>query len=115
MDESIFNAIKKALGLTEDYTAYDNTVLFDINSVFSILTQLNVGPKEGFQIEDDTAVWTDYVTDTKLLNIIKPYVAAKVHLMFDTPQSSAVTEVLKETCREYESRILYFTDGGFNE
>ena len=48
--ESILESIKKMLGLLKDYTAFDTDIIIHINSVFTILTQLGVGPKEGFKI-----------------------------------------------------------------
>ena len=49
--ESILTSIKKMLGITEDYEHFDSDLIMHINSVFSILTQLGVGPSEGFSIK----------------------------------------------------------------
>ena len=46
--ESILTSIKKLLGIPEDYTAFDDQIIIHINSVFMILNQLGVGPKDGF-------------------------------------------------------------------
>ena len=59
--ESILTSIKKLLGITEEYDQFDPDIIMHINSVFMVLTQLGVGPAEGFSIEDDTAVWTDFI------------------------------------------------------
>ena len=59
--ESILTSIKKMLGITEDYTHFDADIIMHINSVFSILTQLGIGPEDGFVIQDDKAVWTDFI------------------------------------------------------
>lgn len=48
MDDSILNTIKKQLGITEDYTVFDSDLIVHINSVFLTLSQLGVGPDEGF-------------------------------------------------------------------
>ena len=55
---SILTSIKKLLGIAEEYQVYDADLIMHINSVFSILTQLGVGPADGFSIEDDDALWT---------------------------------------------------------
>ena len=40
MDESILTSIKKLLGLTEDYTAFDDQLIMHINSVI-LVTKTN--------------------------------------------------------------------------
>ena len=42
MDESILTSIKKLLGLTEDYTAFDDQLIMHINSVILVLKQIGV-------------------------------------------------------------------------
>lgn len=55
--DSILTSVKKALGIEEAYTHFDPDIILHINSVFSVLTQLGVGPDEGFSIEGKDAVW----------------------------------------------------------
>lgn len=47
--DSILTSIKKLLGITEEYEHFDQDIIMHINSVFSVLTQLGVGPAEGFR------------------------------------------------------------------
>ena len=61
MNDSILSSIKKMLGLPEEYDAFDLDIITHINSVFTILAQIGVGPSNGFIIEDKTAVWTDFI------------------------------------------------------
>ena len=53
MEESILTSIKKLLGIAEEYKQFDADIIMHINSVFSILTQLGVGPSNGFSIQDE--------------------------------------------------------------
>ena len=76
--ESILTSIKKLLGITEEYDQFDPDIIMHINSVFMILTQRGVGPAEGFSIEDDIAVWTDFIQDIKKLESVKTYIYLKV-------------------------------------
>ena len=108
--ESILTSIKKLLGIAEDYTHFDNDIIMHINSVFLILTQLGVGPPEGFVIQDATALWTDFVADDKNLELIKPYTYLKVKIMFDPPLSSAVLDSTNQLIKEYEWRIQVASD-----
>lgn len=103
--ESILTSIKKLLGITEEYDQFDPDIIMHINSVFMILTQLGVGPVEGFSIEDDTAVWTDFIQDVKKLESVKTYIYLKVKLAFDPPLSSAIIESMNRLINELEWRL----------
>ena len=104
--ESILTSIKKMLGISEEYTHFDADLIMHINSVFSILKQLGVGPEEGFFIEDKNAYWEDFVSiDDTELQSIKSYIYLKVKLLFDPPTSSTVMESTNNLIREFEWRL----------
>lgn len=103
--ESILTSIKKLLGIAEEYTQFDDDIIMHINSVFLNLTQLGVGPSEGFLIEDDTATWDDFIGDSSQLQAVKSYVYLKVKLLFDPPLSSSVTESMNRMISELEWRL----------
>lgn len=103
--ESILTSIKKMLGITEDYTHFDADIIIHINSVFSILTQLGVGPSEGFRIQDDKAVWSEFIEDDPKIELVKSYMYQKVKLLFDPPLSSALIESTDRMISEYEWRL----------
>ena len=105
METSILTSIKKLLGVAEDYTEFDEDIITHINSVFLNLTQLGVGPEEGFMIKDDTAVWEDFINDSIQLQAVKTYVYLKVKLLFDPPLSSSVTESINRMIAELEWRL----------
>ena len=103
--DSILTSIKKMLGITEEYTMFDIDLTMHINSVFMILTQLGVGPSDGFFIQDKFDSWSDFVPDTKKIDLIKSYTYLKVKLLFDPPLSSAVIESMNRQISEFEWRI----------
>ncbi len=104
--ESILTSVKKLLGIDKDYTHFDNDLIMHINSVFMVLTQLGVGPSEGFAISDANAMWSDFIgEDDKNFQAIKTYVYMKVRLMFDPPLSSAVLDSMSRTICELEWRL----------
>lgn len=103
--ESILTSVKKLLGIPEDYIHFDADIIMHINSVFMILTQLGVGPPEGFSIEDDSAIWEDFISDNTKLQAIKSYVYLRVRLLFDPPQGSAVIDSINRTISELEWRL----------
>lgn len=112
--ESILTSIKKLLGITEEYQHFDADLIMHINSVFSILTQLGVGPLEGFSIKDDSAVWSDFISDNKKIEMVKSYMHLKVKLLFDPPLSSAVIEAMNRQISEFEWRLNAAVDPSEN-
>lgn len=108
--ESILTSIKKLLGITEEYTHFDTDLIIHINSVFMVLTQLGVGPEEGFFIEDEDAIWFDFVGENSAIELIKSYVYLKVKLLFDPPTSSAVIESTNRMISEFEWRLNVAVD-----
>lgn len=109
--ESILTSIKKLLGIEADYYDFDADLIMHINSVFMILTQIGVGPSEGFIIEDKTATWTDFLSDTELVTLaaVKSYIHLKVRLLFDMP-SSSVAEQINKQIAELEWRLYIIAD-----
>ena len=107
MSESILTSTKKRLGLTEDNEQFDEDVIMDINTVLNILTQMGVGPQEGFFIVDKNSKWDDFLqNDSQILQMVKTYVFIRVKLLFDsttTPQS--VIEVMIRQYQALEWRI----------
>lgn len=105
MSDSILTSTKKMLGLEDDYTAFDLDIILHINSALATLTQLGVGPTEGFFIEDKEALWVDLLGTDPRLNSVKQYVFLRVRLVFDPPQTSYAVEAMKEQIREHEWRL----------
>lgn len=103
--ESILNSVKKMLGITEDYDHFDKDIIMHINSVFLNLTQIGVGPEEGFFIEDDITEWTDFIGDVAQLQAVKSYMYLKVKLLFDPPLNGAVMESTNRQIAELEWRL----------
>lgn len=109
--ESILTSIKKLLGITEDYEHFDQDIIMHINTVFMTLTQLGVGPAEGFFIEDKSYYWSDFVTPgTPEAEAVKTYVYLKVRLLFDPPASSVVMDAMNRSISELEWRMNVAVD-----
>lgn len=108
--DSILTSVKKLLGLTEEYTAFDTDLIIHINSVLMILRQMGVGPEEGFSISDATATWSEFCKNKADIEAVKSYVALKVKLLFDPPQSSSTMEATKNMISELEWRLYVERD-----
>jgi hypothetical protein len=106
METSILNSTKKVLGISPDDTSFDLDICTDINSAFSILNQLGIGPPSGFMIQDETADWADFgVTDVPTLNLLKTCVHLRVRMLFDPPTTSYLQDAFTRQILEHEWRL----------
>lgn len=112
--ESILTSIKKLLGMAEEYEHFDTDVIIHINTALMNLTQIGVGPSEGFRIEDKAATWEDFIPTANGFKLegVKTYIYQKVKLVFDPPQSSAAMEAMKQSIAELEWRLNVAVDPG---
>lgn len=109
--ESILTSIKKQLGLGEDYGPFDTEIIMHINNTFMTLTQLGVGPANGFRIVDEMSTWSDFIpSDHILFGSLETYVFMKVKLIFDPPSSSAVIQAFQTSIKEFEWRAQVAVD-----
>jgi len=110
MTESILNSTKASLGIPEEQTAFDVELLMHINSAFTTLTQLGVGPSSGLTVEDDVPVWSDLIGNDPRLNSAKSYVYLRVKLLFDPPEVGFVLTAMKQQIEEQEWRLNVTVD-----
>lgn len=104
--DSILTTIKKQLGYEEEDTGYDEEIIVHINTVLADLTQLGVGPSEGFEIEDKTNTWDEFIPDNPKFNNVKTYIYMRVKLIFDSStMSSALIESFNKQCDRFEWRL----------
>jgi len=104
VSDSILLDVKEAVGIVEGYTVFDRQLITYINTAFSTLHQLGVGPKNGFEITGETEKWSDFIK-SKRFNMIRSYVIEKVHVLFDPPTSSIAMDALNKQIAEDEWRI----------
>ena len=103
MADSILNDIKKALGITEDYTAFDQEIILHTNTAIMFAEQLGLPP---FKITGKTETWDQYLAGTtKNLEAIKTYLYLQVRLVFDPPANSFVVTAIEKQLQEYAWRI----------
>ena len=106
MENSILTSIKKLIGMDEDYEYYDTDIIIHINTIFMYLSQIGIGPSDGFSISDETTTWEDFLpSDNKNFEAVKIYIYLKTRLIFDPPQSSSTMEAIKQTISELEWRL----------
>ena len=111
MSDSFLDTTKKVLGISPEYDAFDVDIIMHVNSVFSILHQLGVGPTTPFSITDNTALWSSFIGTNQAIESVKSYVWAKVRLSFDPPTTSFGIEALERLCKELEWRLNVQAEG----
>lgn len=111
MSTSILNDVKHQLGLLPGDTAFDIDITIAINSAISSLTQLGVGPVEGYEVVNQDNTWDQFVAD-KRLNSVKSYIFLKVKLVFDPPGTGFVVASMERQIQELEFRINSVIDYG---
>ena len=112
--DSILISTKEICGIAEDYDAFDTDIITFINSAFFTLHQLGVGPTSGFSITDDKTSWSDYSSDQKVIDAVKPYIFFKVRIGFDPPTSSYVLTSMENQIKELEWRLNVLAEGSFD-
>lgn len=105
MMDSILTSVKKLLGVGEEYTHFDDDIIMHINSVIFILTQIGIGPTEGFAITSKDQTWNDFLQGRINIESVKSYVYLKVRLLFDPPSNSFLVEAIERQISEYEWRL----------
>lgn len=108
--DSILTSIKKLLGVDEMCVHFDSEIIPGINSAFSILNQLGVGPPEGFIVTSNYEKWSDFLSNKQTIEFVKSYTHLKVKLIFDPPQSSSAIESINRLVSELEWRIQVAAD-----
>ena len=104
--DSILDSTKKVLGIDPSYTAFDVDIIMHINSTFSKLLQLGIGPVEGFMIEDKVPTWSVFLgVASTPLNNVKSFMYLSVRLLFDPPTTSYAIQAFERQLDELAWRI----------
>lgn len=111
MEASILTATKKVLGIDSEYIEFDLDITMHINSAFSSLNSLGIGPVDGFVIEDADAVWDDLGLPLVQLSMVKTYVFLKTRMLFDPPTTSYLIDATERQIAEHAWRLTQFREG----
>lgn len=108
---SILDSVKNQCNLAADYTPFDAQIILYINSVFTTLSQLGIGPTDGFMIEDNSTTWDAFVGTDLNLNSVKNYMGLSVRLYFDPPASSWAVQAMQQQIEELGWRLNVKREG----
>lgn len=110
-DQSILDSVKKVIGMDPSYTTFDIDIIMHINTQFSKLYNLGVGPKNAaFEIEDKNATWSDFLQGKTNINMAKTYVCMAVRLIFDPPPTSFGIDAIRKELEELGWRLHILDD-----
>ncbi len=106
METSILKSTRKVLGIGTDDASFDLDIITFINSAFSNLFSIGLGPVEGFFIEDEEADWEDLGIDSvPILSQVKTCIFLRVRMLFDPPQTSYLVEAMSRQIQEHDWRL----------
>lgn len=104
MNDSILNTVKKLLGIPQDVDDFDNDLIVYINTVFSMVNQMGIGPLKCYKITNASDKWSDF--DNRLdMEDFKTYMYLKVKMLFDPPANNQIMESYNKVIQELEFRI----------
>jgi hypothetical protein len=103
MDDSILLSTKKVLGISPDDDTFDQDILIYINSALSVLQTEGTGLL--YSISDETAKWSDFVTDQEQINLVRTIVYLRVRMLFDPPINSFTVGAMERQIAEHEWRL----------
>jgi hypothetical protein len=102
---SVLLSVKHMLNIPPADTAYDLDIITHVNSAFTTLNDLGIGPDEGFMIEDSSSTWAEFLGPNVNYNSVKTYMFLCLRLVFDPPATSFHLTALNEQIREHEYRL----------
>lgn len=105
MNDSILITVKKLIGIHAEDESFDMDILIHINAALNALSQLGVGPTDGFTIVDKEGSWSDLLLGNQLLEMAKSYVCLYTKKAFDPPQNGTAMEALNSVLSELTFRI----------
>lgn len=111
MEQSILNSVKLSVGISIDEPSFDTEIINAVNTEFSILNDIGIGPSIGFVIEDELSEWSDYLDvegdeEKKVwLSKVKMAVNLRTRLLFDPPRESVLLTSIQNQLAEQEWRL----------
>lgn len=110
MEPSILNSVKKMLGLSPEYAAFNPELIMFINAAFVNLSELGVGPATAISIEDDLATWESTGLVANAAALARIFIYLKVRMLFDPPATSFLIDAIEKQINEQEWRLREFHD-----
>ena len=112
MATKILTSIKLQLGIAESTTNFDPQIMMGINTAISALTQIGIGPTEGFLLTTGDEVWEDFLSEEGKFISVPTYIYCKTKLLFDPPANQTLLNMLQKQADELEWRLRTENEDG---
>lgn len=118
--DSILSSTKKLLGIPLDSFEFDPDICMFINSAIGTLTQLGIGPSNGYIVMNEDQTFFDFLgKNAELFPQVQTFLFYKTKIGWDnSTMSSSVLATMKEEIKEIEFRLQVTADhvrgGEFN-
>lgn len=113
LETSILKSIRQRIGPSASYDVFDTDLIVNINTSFSRLCQLGVGPETPFRITGESEEWDDFQAEDKMMEEVKQYIYLKAKLIFDPPQSGTVIKMYQEETEKLEWLLKEVSEFGY--
>ena len=113
LETSILRSIRQRIGPSADYEVFDTDLITNINTSFSRLCQLGIGPSKPFRITGPDETWDEFMSDDTRPSDVEQYIYLKAKLIFDPPQSGSVINLMKEEAEKLEWLLKDFYEYGY--
>lgn len=113
LETSILRSVRQRIGPSAEYDVFDTDLITNINTSFSRLCQLGIGPTKPFRITGADETWEEFMPDSTRPADVEQYVYLKAKLIFDPPQSTSVTNLMKEEAEKLEWLLKDFYEYGY--
>jgi len=113
--DSILLTIRKALGVEDDYDGFDTEILMHINTAIFTLSQLGVGPVDGYSVTGIEETWELFLTGFTGVDSVKTYIYLTVRLLFDPPANSFLVSSFEKQIEQLQWRLMVKVDPEIEE
>lgn len=103
--DSILTSVKKLLGIQEDNEVFDLEIMMNINTAITILTQIGIGPSDGYVVTSKEDTYEMWLGDMTQLHSVKLYLYYRTRLSFDPPTQGSVMTAIQDQIKELEWRL----------
>lgn len=111
--DSILVTIRDALGIDDDYSGFDGEIILAVNNAIMLLSQLGIGPTDGYLITGVEETWTNLFDSVSNIEGVKSYILLKTRLQFDPPTTSFLLQAINNQIKELEWRLMVQVDPDF--
>lgn len=106
LEPSILNSVKQLLQIPPDYPEYDPNIVMHINGYLGDISDLGIGPDEGFIITGAEETWDQFLgVGDVLYQGAKMLLFLKCRLAFDPPQSSVGVNAIEKQIEQFTWRL----------